>query len=344
MEEQLGVPREEEGETMSTDAAWPMASAEASGGTTMSPELITQLLQATGTGGGGVALSQCETCGNGNGGGPTTEPSMAGPAALDMGGTDETQFVFALGQVAPRAPTLAVERELARVTGQSAVESLTDREAAQRVLGDRGNRYLTREMCWVMTIEGIETYILEPRDPQDVELLTDALRPNPRATDVDVVVGERIGLASPERCNGLVVPVVIFDQIWSFDMDSFREQVPKPADAKAAQFEQTVDEVFSRVLQIADNAGATDEHRALNFIAVTYPAIYERTAASFNQNHSLTRVEARPSRLSGARKIVDVVFSYTNRETDVTEQWFVRVDVEEKFPFLVSKLAPFYDR
>ncbi|MDI9416209.1 MAG: hypothetical protein WBI09_11175, partial [Methanothrix sp.] len=57
-----------------------------------------------------------------------------------------------------------------------------------------------------------------------------------------------------------------------------------------------------------------------------------------------TGVEARPSRLSGARKIVSVIFSYTNRETDVTEKFFVRVDVSEKFPFLVTKMAPYYDR
>jgi hypothetical protein len=44
------------------------------------------------------------------------------------------------------------------------------------------------------------------------------------------------------------------------------------------------------------------------------------------------------------RNILDVVFSYTHRETDVTEKSFVRVDVTEEFPFLVSRLAPFSDR
>jgi hypothetical protein len=33
-----------------------------------------------------------------------------------------------------------------------------------------------------------------------------------------------------------------------------------------------------------------------------------------------------------------------NRATDVTEKFFVRVDVTEAFPFLVSKMAPYYDR
>ncbi len=37
-------------------------------------------------------------------------------------------------------------------------------------------------------------------------------------------------------------------------------------------------------------------------------------------------VEARTSRLSGTRKIVDVIF-YTNRKTDFTEWFVVRFDV-----------------
>ena len=62
------------------------------------------------------------------------------------------------------------------------------------------------------------------------------------------------------------------------------------------------------------------------------------------RNASLTAVEARPSRLSGVRRILDVIFSFTNRQTDVVEKLFVRVDVTEEFPYLVTKLSPFYDR
>jgi hypothetical protein len=46
-------------------------------------------------------------------------------------------------------------------------------------------------------------------------------------------------------------------------------------------------------------------------------------------------VEVRPSRLSGVRRIVDVILSFTNRQT---------VDVTEELPFLVTKMSPYYDR
>ena len=63
-------------------------------------------------------------------------------------------------------------------------------------------------------------------------------------------------------------------------------------------------------------------------------------AEEFARDFSLTGVEVRPSRLSSTRKIVDVIFSYTNRNTDFTEKFFVRVDVTEEFPFLVTKMSP----
>ena len=41
--------------------------------------------------------------------------------------------------------------------------------------------------------------------------------------------------------------------------------------------------------------------------------------------------------------ILDVVFAYTHRQTDVTEKFFVRVDVTEQFPFLVTSFSPYYE-
>jgi hypothetical protein len=141
--------------------------------------------------------------------------------------------------------------------------------------------------------------------------------------------------------------VVAFDQLYSFDRDTLLDAIPVPdglAEEGQQQFRAASSEVLDRILQLSDNAGATDEHRALNYLAVRYPAIYSRTAQAHMDNASLTAVDVRPSPLSGVRAILDVVFSYTHRQTDVTEKYFVRVDVTEEFPFLVTKLSPFYDR
>jgi hypothetical protein len=40
---------------------------------------------------------------------------------------------------------------------------------------------------------------------------------------------------------------------------------------------------------------------------------------------------------------VDVVFAFTNRMTDVALNYLVRVDLTDYLPFLVTKMAPYFD-
>jgi hypothetical protein len=39
-----------------------------------------------------------------------------------------------------------------------------------------------------------------------------------------------------------------------------------------------------------------------------------------------------------------VIFSYANRNIDMTEKHFIRVDVTEEFPFVVTRMSPCYER
>jgi len=252
--------------------------------------------------------------------------------------------VYAIGRIEARLPRLSVEKEFAQATGRAETVGQTDQQTFFNVLSKPENRYLARQLCWVLTIQGLETYILHPRDPRDFDRLVEAIRQQPSPMDIDVVIGMRGPIAPPELCNGLMVPIVLFDQVYSFDRDALIKAIPRPEGMTKAQFEASAGEVFDRILKLTDNAGATDDHRALNYLAMRYPGIYARAAEGFARDFSLTGVEVRPSPLSGTRKIVDVIFSYTNRNTDFTEKFFVRCDVTEEFPFLVAKLSPYYDR
>lgn len=253
-------------------------------------------------------------------------------------------YIYAVGCVEARFPNLAAEKEFAQVAGREETSGKTDQETFYTVLSKRENRYLLRQLCWVFTIQGMETYLLVPRDPADIDLLVEAIRPIPGPGDIDVVIGIRGPIAPPEMCNGLMVPIVAFDQIYSFDRSALMEAVPKPKKADTARYGAAAEDVYDRVMQVADNAGATDEHRALNYLVMRYPGIYERAAEGFAHDFSLSGVEVLPSPISGTRNMVDTVFSYTNRKTDFTEKFFVRVDVTEEFPFLVTKMAPYFDR
>jgi len=141
-----------------------------------------------------------------------------------------------------------------------------------------------------------------------------------------------------------MAPVVGFDQIYWFDRHSLLQSIPKPEKISDEAWAAAGAEVLDRIALMADNAGSSDEHRALNYLVVRYPGIYAAAAEAFSRNCSLTSVEARPSAIGGTHKIVDVIFSFTSRVTDVRDQFFLRVDVTGEFPFLVTKLSPYYPR
>jgi len=149
----------------------------------------------------------------------------------------------------------------------------------------------------------------DPRNPADIELLVEALLPRPRA--IDLVIGIKGPIAPPTLCNGLMIPIVAFDQIYPFDMDSLIGAMPKPEDKDSTRFAAAAEEIFNRVAQIGDNSGSLDEHRALNYLLVRYPRMYAVVMEAYAKGASLTAVTVRPSRLGTSRNIVEVIFSFT---------------------------------
>src|SRR6266487_2852391 len=111
-------------------------------------------------------------------------PTAPCPTCAPVPASQARSYVYALGRIEPRFPSPAVEKEFAQVTGRTHTKGKTDREAMQSVLSARENRYLARQLCWVLTLQGLETYLLTPRDWADFDLLVEAVRPTPRPTDL----------------------------------------------------------------------------------------------------------------------------------------------------------------
>jgi hypothetical protein len=134
-------------------------------------------------------------------GGMQRDCGCSGKDGSEKIGNINMAYVYALGRIQPHFPNLEVQKELAQAIGREEAAGLTDRQVMQSVLSARENRYLAHQICWVFSIEGLETYILVPRDPTDLDLLIESLRPTPRATDVDVVLGMRGPISSSRMCN-----------------------------------------------------------------------------------------------------------------------------------------------
>src|SRR6476469_9793672 len=108
---------------------------------------------------------------------PAQAPAPACPTcgAADVGSLARASYVYTHGVISWRFPTIDVEKQVAQVTGRAETAGRTDQQAFHDILSQRENRYLARHLCWILTVQGIETYILQPRDPADIDLLISAV-------------------------------------------------------------------------------------------------------------------------------------------------------------------------
>jgi hypothetical protein len=272
----------------------------------------------------------------------TLKSRRSSTGSIGNAGAAAGHHVYALGTVEARFPSPAVEKEFMQVLSRVHSSGLSDRQHFHYVLTQPESRHLLSELCWVLTIGGYEAYILRPANPAEFLSLVEALRSTVLPTDVHVIVGTRGSIASSGVCNGLLVPIVEFDQLFSFDRMSLIKASRRPKGIKPAEFRDMVESIIDRIFEMTHNAGVTDEERALNYVAVRYPAIYACAADEYLRGFALESVEVRPlQRFTGDRKIVDVILLFVDSNTRKTERFGSRVDVTEKLPFLVTKLSPY---
>ncbi|MGW5781626.1 cyanobactin maturation protease PatG family protein [Streptomyces sp. NPDC003863] len=252
-------------------------------------------------------------------------------------------FVYALGQIELRFPNQGVEKELAQSISRADTAGLTDRQALSTVLNLSENRYLARQVCYVFTVQGVDAYILAPRDPADYALLAEAVRPDQQATALDCIIGVRGAVDPPEPCGDLSLPVVTVDQVYSFAVSDLLGAIEKPESMAGEAFDRAAEDLLRTVIRVSGNAGATDKDRALTYLLVRYSGIYQTTFQRSMDGFSLSAIDVRPSAVDGARRVMDVVLSYTSRSNDVTEKQFVSVDVTDEFPFRRHGISDYCD-
>jgi hypothetical protein len=279
-----------------------------------------------------VSPQACSTCGDG-----TLPAKHVTPLARAV--PPSPAYVYAIGKIDPLAPKLGVEKEFAQVSKRADTAGLTDRQVLRKVLSDPDNIYLAQQYCWIMSIFGQQAYIIVPTQHWHLHRLLESLRPEPNANSLDAVIGIRSQPAPPDMCNGLTLPMVLPQQIYSFDRGSLLKSIPRPAAGAGKEFDTMAAELAERILGTTDNLGADDAHRALNYLALRDPAVYARAAECLQRDMTLTEITTRPWRLSATRRIVEVDFKFTQRKNEFVETYRTRVDVNEIFPFLASPMT-----
>lgn len=211
--------------------------------------------------------------------------------------------------------------------------------------------FFAREMGWLFQIQDVDTYVVIPRTPVELNYLITNMYVASVAAGTqtfDLIVG----VLSPGELErgGSDLPAVVVDVCDQFTLAQLVADILKelPASTPTLPTAAQITELFGDVLQLADNTGDSDEQRALNYVCRNYPEFYIPQYGPGAQAPSTSiyfaGVSARRSPLGAGRTVIDVVLRYENHANGITSAYYTSVDVTGKYPFLVTQLQPYYER
>lgn len=284
--------------------------------------------------GGTAAVSGCASCGQ-------SPPGVRLAAA-------QGQFVYAVGRLSPQFQSLDVEKEFAQLAADVEVREISERHQLKAVLENGDNVYLAHHICWVFTTQGVDRFAIVPRGDREARQLVDAFVPATDENVINVLVGRPTTVAPLWDWSSSGLRLVSADQLLTFSLDEFLDALGAADDDGDSEHGAGPDhraamrEVFFRLTRRADNQGFTDGHRALNYAALRYPALYRAVLRALDGGKGLIGVETRPIP-SGDRRLVSIRLIFRDRQTHIVERYSCAVDVTGEFCFLAVPLSPTYD-
>jgi hypothetical protein len=271
-----------------------------------------------------------------------------GLCTCGSGESPPSHFIYVLGTVDIRFPDQSISGELqtvAETLGETQRPDEDQRSWYHRVLSRNEARYVARQLCWVLFVEGVPAYYLDLRDLDDLKDLISCLgEPD---DDLCLFVGSS-SLIYFDRCPGIKAQVLAVDQLCQFKKHDLLAwfNVPTPtkkptkAPKKTGGFDP--DELYRRIFQSPDNRGNEDRCRALNYLAVRYPPLHAKCAEMAEKGYNFKYFDVAPSRLTlpGEKHILDALFIFMNETGDVV-CYFVRLDLSYLFPMLLDQIAEY---
>jgi PatG C-terminal len=303
----------------------------------------TAVPSVTAAGPGPASSISCPTC---------APPNPALSAQVNPTGL--RQPVYAVGGLTPQFASIAVEKEFAQLSGGAHQGDQIDLGILQELLRNPDNAYLGRHLCWVFASEGFDTFHVMPRDDAEIARLIEVLSPDESDDVVHVIVGSTVSAPINSWCAAVGLPAVQADQVLAFTLAEFAAALPSDETSSSedssaggdqagrAEFEGAARRLFVRLTHRSGNRGVADEHRALNYLACRYSALYQAVWQAQRDGKNLVTVDAQHSH-SADRRLVWVRLAFRQPRTDITEQYRCLVDVTEAFPFMLRGLQPVYD-
>jgi hypothetical protein len=252
------------------------------------------------------------------------------------------QFVFAIGRLDVRLATIGLEREFRRVAKYEEGKSLSRGGRMHAIF--EAHHHIASRACYVMSIGGTPAFSLMPTIQAARTALVEAVAQLDSPSHWLLVIGKLGPTTRPGDCGGLLVPVVLCDQIYCFSVDEWIEDLQKAVSrGRTAEAKEMKDmlavvarDLFNQSVSSLQNIGVSDTHRALNFLLMRHPGVL-LTVAERRGKATLERIDARVSDGLGTRRHVLVILTFLSITSGVPERLFCRVDVTEEWPFLADQ-------
>ena len=250
------------------------------------------------------------------------------------------QFAYVIGRVDVRFPSLGIEREYQQRERSIANLPKEPRNLRVRTVLEQ-NPHLATRVGWILSVGGNPTFALSPASSGLKDSFLNALSRTHEPEQFCVVIG-RIGpFVNPANFGGLLLPLLMVDQMyvaliseWAAGLETVAKAALKARKIGDERFRAASRELFRDVTGMPDNMGASDGHRALNYLLMQHPGMF--LSAAEREGHLLDRIETRTQLSAGGRRHVAVILTFVERATGVAERVFFSVDVTEEWPFVVG--------
>jgi hypothetical protein len=252
---------------------------------------------------------------------PNCQPSTQMPQLVSN--PVPTHLAYVLCDVDAVYPDLGVEKyALMKMRGPD-FNGLAKNEALQLAL--EKNSDVARQMCYVALVQEVESYILIPRFPDvGYPMLIEAAK-----SEISAVIGTVGPSAGPDMCNGLTLPILIFDAIFNFNQEAFVAEIPVPEHVDEARLRAAANGLWDQLVPLIGLGTGTN--RALAHLLLSDDSWWRfAITEQLNQNAELKSVDVQPVPAT-TRTLVNVKATFLYRGNLIEKTYYRTFDLTNRF-------------
>ncbi|WP_298769350.1 hypothetical protein [uncultured Shewanella sp.] len=229
---------------------------------------------------------------------------------------DTSRLVYVLGQLRPFFPRLDLQKAFDAAATELKLKeddyygvfNYVEIPDNKTELAFRPYLYIAEQVCWVLSIHHVDTYLVVPRFQLELDAFIQALSPTCKEDQLAITGG--LGPVSPPHyCHDLSLPMVICDHISPI--------LPQNHDK----------------LSLKTNDGVSDVSRAVNFLVFNYKNLEDDASLG---EHELRALHYQLDYQEVGRVVVEIILTYYLNGLEIF--YVCGIDVTNKYPFIAFPL------